>query len=276
MAAAPGAATTAVDGSDSEVALLRLARSLPGTGDGVLCSPNVRPVGDAAAAIGREPHCSDIPGDYCYLALGAAWKRAAPKLLAAAAAVYSCAPEVAADAQTLREMLAAPPGDGAGRRPFLGSAQALRCTFQTPPAPTGPHITIRSNLRPVALLPSEDWRFHVVRAVSFTNPKLGKPSQWDNDWYCARWVALEVEWLGGCADKQRGGWPHIAIGSFGFRVPTREEVCRQQEPAVSAVSRTSTVGGTEGDGCVRKKRRKKTKDRQTSRKKGGRRRSGDP
>eukprot|EP01043_Picozoa_sp_COSAG02_P010640 COSAG02_NODE_378_length_23535_cov_35.310164_11_plen_272_part_00 len=270
MASAPSA-------SASDAALLRLARSLPTTGDGVLCSPNVRPVGDAAAAIGREPHCSDIPGDYCYLALGAAWKRAAPKLLAAAKAAYGCAPEVTADAHTLREMLAAPPGGGddAVDRTVLTSAQALRCTFQTPPAPTGPHITIRSNLRPVSLLPSEDWRFRVVRAVSFTNPKLGKPSQWDSNWYCARWVALEVEWLGSCADKQRGGWPHVAIGSFGFRLPTREDNCRRQEPVVGARSGESTVGKGEGEGCVRKKRRKKTRDRKATRKKGKRRQSGE-
>jgi hypothetical protein len=211
------------------------------------------------------------------LALGAAWKRAAPKLLAAAKAAYGCAPEVAADAHTLREMLAAPPGGGddAVDRTVLASAQALRCTFQTPPAPTGPHITIRSNLRPVSLLPSEDWRFRVVRAVSFTNPKLGKPSQWDSNWYCARWVALEVEWLGSCADKQRGGWPHVAIGSFGFRLPTREDNCRRQEPVVGARSGESTVGKGEGEGCVRKKRRKKTRDRKATRKKGKRRQSGE-
>ena len=80
-------------------------------------------------------------------------------------------------------------------------------------------MTIRSGLRPIELLPSEEWQFCVKRAVAFTNPKLGKPSQWDAQWFCARWVALEVVWLGDCAAKQRGGWPHIAIASFGFRLP---------------------------------------------------------
>ena len=188
----------------SEEVLLELARSLPTTGE-VRCSPNTLPPGDVAAAIGRRPQPSDIAGDYCYLALGRAWQDAAPTLLRLAEAVYGGSAEAAEDASSLREQL---PG---------GSTLAVAC--QTPPAPTGPHVTIRSGLRPIELLPSEGWQFCVKRAVAFTNPKLGKPSQWDAQWFCARWVALEVVWLGDCAAKQRGGWPHIAIASFGFRLP---------------------------------------------------------
>jgi hypothetical protein len=256
--------------SSSEAELLRLARSLPGAGESVLCSPNVRRPGDVAAAIGRDPHSSDIPGDYCYLALGSEWKRAAPKLLAAAAALYGRSPEVAADAQALREMLGPHPGGkAAGDRSLLAATEAPRCTFQTPPAPTGPHITIRSNLRPIALLPSEDWRFRVVRAVSFTNPKLGKPSQWDSTWYCARWVALEIEWLGSCADKQRGGWPHVAIGSFGFRVPPRD----RRSPGVAAGATCRKRSVREGEGEVSVKERRRTRTKHSLREQGRRRRS---
>lgn len=256
--------------SSGEAELLRLARSLPGSGESVLCSPNVRSPGDVAAAIGREPHSSDIPGDYCYLALGSEWKRAAPKLLAAAADAYSRSPEVAADAEALRELLGTQPVGKAGERPVLAAAEAPRCTFQTPPAPTGPHITIRSNLRPVALLPSADWRFRVVRAVSFTNPKLGKPSQWDSTWYCARWVALEVEWLGSCADKQRGGWPHVAIGSFGFRVPSRDG--RSRGVAAGVTCRKRRAHESEGEVSAKEKRRTRTKH--SLREHGSSRRSG--
>ena len=268
----------AVEAPSSEAGLLALARSLPCTGDRVLCSPNVLPPADIAAAIGREPHSSDIPGDYCYLALGAEWKRASKVLLAAAAAIYGGSAEVAADARNLRaSMLTVAQqqrgGGGAvsaGARADEAALHALRGSFQTPPAPTGPHITIRSNLRPIVLLPSSDWRFRVKRVVAFTNPKIGKPSQWDSEWFCARWVALEVEWLGSCAEKQRGRWPHIAIASFGFRtrgtaaataVPPMQQGRDHRRASSSGRSSASDdeSSGTGGDGSGSKKRKKRRK-----------------
>lgn len=252
----------------SETELVQLAQSLPGTGEGVLCSPNVLQPGDPAAAIGREPHSSDIPGDYCYLALGSEWKQAAPKLLSAAAALYGSSPEVAADARALKEMLD-PQLGGANDVTGAGDAvQSLR--VQTPPAPTGPHITIRSNLRPIELLPSSDWRFRVMRVVSFTNPKLGQPSQWDKAWYCARWVALEVEWLGSCANKQRGGWPHVAIGSFGFRIPAPGDAGSGHSFTESTRRRKSSTDEGERQ---RKKHRETTESQKPHRRKAKTRRS---
>ena len=166
---APATASTEGD-------LLAFARSLPTAGDEVLCSPNVLPPGDPAAAIGRTPHSSDISGDYCYLSLGTEWKRATPQLLAAAKAIFSRSAAAATDARDLKALLLE------GRPPAL--VCALAGSFQTPPAPTGPHITIRSNLRPSALLPTTDWRFQVTRVATFSNPKLGQPSQWDPEWFC--------------------------------------------------------------------------------------------
>lgn len=262
----------------TEAELLALARSLPTTGDEVLCSPNVLPAGDPAAAIGRPPHSSDISGDYCYLSLGTAWKQASAQLLTAAKQVFSGSAEAAADARDLRALLLE------GRTPTVVSA--LAGSFQTPPAPTGPHITIRSNLRPSALLPTADWRFQVTGVVTFSNPKLGQPSQWDPEWFCARWVALEVEWVGDCAKKQRGGWPHIAFASWGFRVAVTEREANHVPDggtggggADAAVEPERAAATQAGEGRQEKKARKrekkqKKKDRELKREGKRRRKDG--
>ena len=45
----------------------------------------------------------------------------------------------------------------------------------------------------------EEWPFVVTAVCQFRNPKLGQPSQWDADRFCARWFAFEV-----CARPMRG------------------------------------------------------------------------
>lgn len=123
----------------------------PAAGSGE--SPAGRPAGggddDAAQAAlfglgfglpGRGTVCRDFSpdgSDYFYLRLGSEWQLANPRLAVAAEVAYAGSANVTTDRLALDQAFDAMASTDKPRRP------KLRCSFYSPPAPVGLHVTIR-------------------------------------------------------------------------------------------------------------------------------------
>lgn len=248
MAAA--ATSIAWDEVYTEDALLAAVTRLPSEGVVRIVADAIESQGGTAGARkGKGQRGAKAAGSYAYVELDDTWHAAWPSMLKAFTRVFGFESRLPKDVALLarkagdalpgmsarapvyndqplnalgslaRERLAAPssiwPSDA--KRQLERGASKSTCGFYAAPSPCGLHISVNASDR--GTVAGRRVRFRAVGLLSYGNDKIGRPSDFDERLFHARWLAVQVETekdpADGLPQLVSARSPHITVACFG-------------------------------------------------------------